>query len=288
MPEDTGQPVNPPSGEPPAQPSSEPAKLTSFIGENGELKEGWRNSFLPEDLRGEKIYDSVKDLPTAFKTLGHQAKLVGRKGILLPTEASGQSEWDAFYEATGRPKTAEDYQMPIPEEQKDYYDPELIKEAKTIFHGLGLNQKQAGALWEFEKKRVAAQEKMLNDIEEREYSEADTALHAKWGTAYNENLHLVNRMISENAEPGEEMDYLIAEYGNNPKLANFLHKVGKKFIEHRIITDIDTPSASANEKINELMRSKPYIDSLHPDHKAVVQQVQSLFAEQAKRRTQQG
>lgn len=261
-----------------------PAKYADFIGENGELKGGWRGKFLPEDLRGEKIYDAVKDIPSAFKTLGHQAKLVGRKGVLLPTETSGESEWNTFFEAIGRPKTAGDYKMEVSEEMKDYFDDELIGKAKDIFHGIGLNQKQVDAIWEFENQRVAAQEKALDDFEKQEKADADNDLRKTWGAAYDENLHLVNRMVSENSEPGEEMDYLLAEYGNNPRFAKFLGKVAKKFIEHRIISETEAPSAAADERIKELMGKPAYLNRNHPDHKSLVQQVQNLFAEQARRR----
>lgn len=251
----------------------------SFINEDGTLAEGWRDKYVPEDLRKEKVYDTIKDLPTAFKTLGHQAKLVGRKGILLPTETSGQSEWDAFHEALGRPKTAEEYVLEVPEEHADYFDEELIKEARSMFHGQGFNQKQVDILWEFEKKRVAQMDKMLDDFEEQEKTEAETTLRNKWGTAYDENIHLGNRMISENAAEGEERDYLIAEYGNSPRLANFLANIAKKFVEHKIITDVETPSADIESKISELMNSPAYKDPEFTDraeHKRVVAQVYAL------------
>lgn len=293
MPEGTGESTNL-LGESQTQTESKPTSTTiieeqktfaDFIGESGELKEGWKNHFLPEDLRTEKIYDVIKDLPSAFKTLGHQAKLVGRKGILLPTEASGESEWDAFYEAVGRPKTVGDYNYQAPDDI-DIADlsPESVKESLSLVHEAGFTQKQFDIGKQILQDTLRGIQKATDDFEERDKSEAETALRNKWGTAYDENLHLVNRMISENSEAGEEMDYLIAEYGNNPRLANFLGKIAKKFIEHRIITDIETPSAAADEKIKELMNSKPYLDRMHSDHKAVVQQVQNLFVEQAKRK----
>lgn len=254
----------------------------SFINKDGTLAEGWRDKYVPEDLRKEKIYDGIRDLPTAFKTLGHQAKLVGRKGILLPTEASGQSEWDSFHEALGRPKTAEEYVMEVPEEHADYFDEELIKEARGIFHGLGFNQKQADTLWEFEKKRVATMDKMLDDFEEQEKSEAETALRNKWGTAYDENMHLANRMISENAVEGEERDYLIAEYGNSPRLAGFLANIARKFVEHKIITGIETPSSDLESRKKELMNSDAYKNMNHPDHKSVADQVRGIFEQIAR------
>lgn len=279
MVDEPGQPAAPPA-EPSAEPGT-PAGPQSFINEDGTLAEGWRDKYVPEDLRKEKIYDAIKDLPTAFKTLGHQAKLVGRKGILLPTETSGQSEWDSFHEALGRPKTADEYVMDVPEENADDFSEELITEARGMFHGLGFNQKQVDTLWEFEKKRVAAMNKALDDFEAQELAEMETALRNKLGTAYDEGIHLGNRMISENAVEGEERDYLLAEYGNNPRFAGFIINMAKKFVEHRIITDVETPSSDLEGRKKELMASDAYKNMNHPDHKSVADQVRRIFEQLA-------
>lgn len=279
MPEEPGQPAAPPA-EPPAEPGT-PAGPQSFINDDGTLAEGWRDKYVPEDLRGEKIYDAIKDLPTAFKTLGHQAKLVGRKGVLLPTEASGQSEIDAFHEACGRPKTAEEYVMDVPEELAEHFSEDLINEGRQLLFETGQNPQNAAKFWEFEIKRAAATVKALDDFEAQEKSGAETALRNKWGTAYDENLHLVNRMISENAIEGEERDYLLAEYGNDPKLAGFLGNIAKKFVEHKIITDVETPSGDLESRKKELLNSKAYMDVNHPDHKSVADQVRRIFVQLA-------
>jgi len=269
-----------------------PAPLTSFIGEQGELKEGWQGIFLPEDLRSQPIYSQIKDIKGAFSIIGNQAKLVGKKGIIPPTEISPQSEWDAYYDAAGRPKTAGDYNLPIPKEFEDYYDEGMIKQGREIFHKIGLNQKQADALWEFEKARVALMDKTITESEALEKSQAETALRQKWGTAYDENKHIADRVVSENVPP-DKMDAFLAQYGNDPLIAEVLSIVGRKFLEHRIITDITTPVAAANKKIDELMgkdlpvaqqKALPYWDRNHPNHQATVDMVQNLMKEQASRR----
>lgn len=267
--------------------------LNSFIGDEGELKEGWKESYVPEELRSSPIYDRIKDIKGAFSIIANQEKLVGKKGTILPTDLSKPEEWDAFYETLGRPKTVEDYNLPIPEEYKDYYDEDMIKEARGVFHKIGLNQKQADALWEFEKARVALMDKTLEQEEQRVKLEAETALKQKWGTAYPENMHIADRVISENIPPEKVQDFL-DKYGNNPDIAEVLATIGKKFVEHRIISDISLPSASADKRIDELMGKNlptaqqmtlPYWDSNHVDHKATVEMVQNLMREQAARKT---
>lgn len=258
-----------------------------FVGTDGVFVEDWQSKLQDESLRGNETLKTLKNVESLAKSYVHVRKQVPLNKIAIPGVNATDEERSAFHEALGRPPLAEDYVMPVPEEHADYFNEDLIKEARSIFHSspCGFNQEQVGALWEFEKKRVAAQEKALDDFEEQEKSEAETALRNKWGTAYDENLHLGNRMISENSKDGEERDYLIAEYGNNPRLANFLATVAKKFVEHKIITDVETPSGDLEGRKKELMSSKAYMDVSHPDHKSVADQVRGIFEQLAKMKT---
>lgn len=260
----------------------------SFVGTDGVFVEDWQSKLLDESLRGDETLKTLKNVESLAKSYVHVRKQVPLDKIAIPGVNATEQERSAFHEALGRPKTAEEYVMEIPEEHADYFSEDLIKEARGIFHGLGFNQKQVDSLWEFEKKRVAAQNKALDDFEEQEKSEADTALRNKWGTAYDENMHLANRMLHENSKDGEERDYLIAEYGNNPRLANFLTTIAKKFVEHKIITDIETPSADTEGKIRELMDTPAYKDPDFTDrteHKRVVDQVYALREQLVKMKT---
>jgi len=251
----------------------------SYVGADGVFVEDWQSKLQDESLHDDQTLKTIKNVENLAKSYVHVRKQVPLDKIAIPTETSSEAVWDAYYAAGGRPSTAEEYVMEVPEEHADYFSEELITEAKGIFHSLGFNQKQVDALWEFEKKRVAATEKSLDDFDAQEKAEAETALRNKWGAAYDENLHLVNRMISENAVEGEERDYLLAEYGNDPKLAGFLGNIAKKFIEHKIITNVETPSADMESKIKELMDSPAYKDPRFADkaeHKRVVAQVYAL------------
>ena len=254
----------------------------SFVGTDGVFVEGWQTKLQDESLREDQTLKTLKNVESLAKSYVHIRKQVPLDKIAIPGVNATEQELGAFHEALGRPKTAEEYVMEVPEEHKENFSEELIGEARGMFHGLGFNQKQVDTLWEFEQKRAAAANKALDDFEEREKSEAETALRNKWGTAYDENMHLANRMISENAQVGEERDYLIAEYGNNPRLANFLGNIAKKFVEHKIITDIETPSSDLEGRKKELMASKAYQDRNHPDHKSVSDQVRGIFEQLAK------
>ncbi len=264
--------------ETPAAPATTVAP-ESFVGTDGVFAEDWQSKLQDESLRGDQTLKTLKNVESLAKSYVHVRKQVPLDKIAIPGVNATEQELSAFHEALGRPPTAEEYVMDVPEDNKEDFSEELIGEARGIFHGIGLNQKQVDTLWEFEQKRLATANKALDDFEEQEKSEAETALRNKWGTAYDENIHLGNRMISENSLDGEERDYLIAEYGNSPRLANFLANIAKKFVEHKIITDVETPSADLEGKIAELMNTPAYKDPEFTDraeHKRVVDQVYAL------------
>jgi len=250
----------------------------SFVGTDGVFVQDWQTKLQDESLRGDETLKTLKNVESLAKSYVHVRKQVPLDKIAIPGVNATDEERSVFHEALGRPLTAEEYVMDVPEEHTDYFDEELITEARGIFHGLGFNQKQVDTLWEFEKKRVAATEKALDDFEEQEKSEAETALRNKWGTAYDENMHLANRMITENSADGEERHYLIAEYGNSPRLAGFLANIAKKFVEHKIITDVETPSADLQGKIKELMDTSAYKDPKFPDRKEHARVVDLVYA----------
>jgi len=265
------------------QAAAEPEPITTapIVGTDGKLSPKWRDT-LPEDIRGEKMLEPYKDFSAVVKSLVSAQRMVGKDKIALPNEKSLPSEWDAFYDATGRPKTKDEYKLPVPEDIKEHYDPALIATAKEIFHKVGFNQKQAEALWQFEEQRLRNGIKAIAAAEAAENKETEDALKEKWGEAYPERLLIVNTIISDNA-PEELREKLVNEYGNDPVFAEFVHNIGLKFIEHKVIETplIPTP-ADLDEQISTLMHTDAYQKREHPDHKRTVDKVLKLHEAKAK------
>lgn len=259
--------------------TTEPQPLTTFIGDNGELKDGWKDAVLPENIRSEPIYNQIKDIKGAFSIIGNQAKLVGRKNT-IPDDKSPVEEWNTFYDTWGRPKTSNDYKLDVPETIKEFIDDEKLNNIKSSYHKAGLNQKQAEHFWSLQKSALENLKKEQSNQFEKEKLEAEGQLKTEWGGAYQENMNLVSRMVVENG--GDLTDWLLEEYGNNPKMAKFLYNISKKFVEHKVITDVDTPIYAADTKIKQLMSDPAYLNSRDIRHKDLVQQVQRLFEEKVR------
>ena len=207
--------------------------VVSYIGDDGiTLKEGWKAA-IPEDFRGRKVWDTVHTLPDLLKQLGNKDVLISRqgKGVMVPTDTATQTEKDMFYEALGRPKTPSDYKVEVPKGLEAYYDQPLMTQAKETLHKAGLTQKQVDVVLALDANRLVAGQKEQAEAQETAKREAEDALRAEWGTAYDERLGMANQMIADNL-PETKRAALLEAVGNNPVVAELLAKVAMKFMEH--------------------------------------------------------
>jgi len=250
-----------------------------LVDADGKFSEGWRD-LLDEDLREEKSLESIKDIGSLARSYVHTKRMVGADTIKVPSEKSTEAEWEELFDRIGRPKTSDEYELPIPEEYKEHYNEDLIQAGRSLFHKIGLSQKQAQALWAFEQQRL---EKAVADQAanaEAEMRSAEEALRQKWGDKFDARIHLANRMIAENTADEENKNAVVAAIGNNPHVADFLANIGEKFIEHKVITDIDGSHSAAldlERQIHEEMAKDAYKNAQNPDHKLAVAKVARLF-----------
>jgi len=206
----------------------------TFIDADGKFLPGWKEHYVPEELRADKVYDTFDDVGGGLKMLGNLQNMIGKKGVIVPGEASPPSEWDNFHRQMGRPDTKDQYKMPIPEDLAQYYDKNLVAEARDIFFEQGYDQKKVDKLWEFEEKRIRAG---LQTLANRQL-EADNAF-TEWSEANPNKLHWANRIIAENINDDKHKEALLAVLDNNIAFAELLFNVSSKFKEHKIITETE-------------------------------------------------
>lgn len=211
----------------------------TFIGADGKFSPGWKEHYIPEEMRADKVFDTFDDVGGGLKMLGSLQSMIGKKGVIIPGEASPETEWDNYFRAKGRPDTKDQFQMKTPDDLVEHYNENLIAKARDMFWKLGFNQKEVDALCLYEEERTRAGLKAVADAKAKAFSDMETALKEKWGSDYEPRLHLTNRVISENTENQEEKEALLDVIGNNPIVGNFIANIGSKFKEHRIITDVE-------------------------------------------------
>lgn len=239
--------------------------ILSMIDETGKFKEGWKETILPEDLRHREVFNSFSDVPSAMKHIAHLESMIGKKGVIVPTEKSSPSEIEAFHKALGVPEDIKGYKVSVPEELKELYSDQIMTDALTELKKAGATQKIVDTVMALDAKRMKSAIEEETARKQREFSEAQAALDKEWGQAKEQNLHLANRVISDNVENNEEKQKLLDIIGNNPMVAKFLAKVGAKVAEGKGFTDVEsqigvlTP-AQAEAKMKELMATPGYLD----------------------------
>lgn len=235
----------------------------TFIDADGKFLPGWKEHYVPEEFRMDKVYDAFDDVAGGLKMLGNLQSMIGKKGVIVPGEASPPSEWDNFHREMGRPDTKDQYKMKVPEDLAQYYDKNLVAEARSLFFEEGYDQKKVDKLWEFEEKRIRAGLQMLANKE----LEADNAF-AEWGADNPEKKHWANRMIVENCTDDEHKKALLAALDNNVAFAELLFTMSKPFHEHRILTDTEiTFGMTAAEAMTEAKKIEATPGFLLPDEK---------------------
>ncbi len=209
----------------------------TFIDADGKFTAGWKEHYVPEELRSDKVFETFDDVRGSLKMLGSLQKMIGKKGVVVPGEASPPSEWDNFHRELGRPDTKDLYKMKVPDDLAEIYDKSFMAEARDIFFDSGFNQKQVDMLMALEEKRTRAGMKAQSEAEVLAKLEMENTLKEKWGQDYEARLQRANRIIAENTNSPEEKEALLDVIGNNPIVGDFLANVSTKFQEHRIISD---------------------------------------------------
>lgn len=256
MAEDNGSatPGDSQTGAPPAV----TPEVVTFVNPDGTFKDGWQDKFIPEDFRPLGVYKTVTDVPSAMKRLGELEKLRGKqgKGIMPLTPDSTPTERDLFYKALGRPDKPDDYKWEAPKELAQYYPAETLKDAMGELHKAGLTQEQVASVLALDVKRTQTGLESMQKAQEAAVEQATIALKAKWGEAYDERIHLANRMIAENVAEADR-PAILEKIGNDPIVADFLATIGKKFTEGKIVNTDQAPGkmtpAEAKLKMDELI-----------------------------------
>lgn len=219
-------------------------KPQTFIDAEGNFQPGWKEHYIPEEMRADKVFDTFSTVSEGMKMLGSLQGMIGKKGLIVPGEASPPSEWDIFHRGLGRPDTKDLFQMKVADDLAEVYDENLIAEARDIFFELGFDQKKVDRLWEFEEKRIRAGQKAIQEAEAKATLDMENFYKEEYKDDWPIMQQRANRIISENTDSQEEQAALFDIIGNNPIVGKFLGTISKKFQEHKIISDTEQVSGT--------------------------------------------
>lgn len=252
----------------------------------------WVNS-LPEEARTDPNIIKYKTPEDFYKGYKSTVELVGRKGVIIPTDKSTPEEWEKYYNSTGRPEKPEGYKFSkIEGLHKDVsITPEFDGGLATVFHKAGLNNAQSEGL---RKEFVGLLNQAQVDQEKREnqaIQTAETALRKEWGANYDANKNLVAKGIMK-AGGQEALDAMGGEkgLGNNPVVLKALAKVFSSMSEDQLKAfdggaggsggqaGNETPEV-ALQKINSMMADTkhPINNANDPKHSEAVEERMRLY-----------
>ncbi len=244
------EPVAAPAAPAPVAPAAPGQPITSE----------WRNS-LPEEHRGAETLKKFegKDWSEVGPKLAVSYINLEKmpRGVTQPKPDAKPEEWDKFYEALGRPKTADEYGIEVKVPEGMPWNTEAQKIILAKAHARGLNKVQAQGLLE---DYIALSADGLTRMKQEQARDADASLQEiqkDWGGMTDRNLALVQRCVTEFG--GEEFKTYLDEsnLGNDPRFLKFVHKMGTPMLEDNLIRGdgLGMKQSEARAEIDSLMRT---------------------------------
>lgn len=234
----------------------------AIVNPDGTFSESWREA-LPEDLRDEDCWNTVTDFKNMAKQFVNQRKAIGKNKIPVPSEKSSQDEWDAFYDAIGRPKTPDDYKVEVPEELGELFDEDHLKQAKDMAHKMGITDSQFKAYMQFEMDRAQQLLQEEAEMAKRARDEGESTLRREFGQAYHDRMASAKQLINDAITDPERRQEFLGKFGNDVDFIRFASTIGNRLSESSAqIAELrqDTPN-EALKKIKELQNTPGYMST---------------------------
>lgn len=237
-------------------------------------------SVLPDDLRANPMFSTIPDVATLAKGYVHAQTMIGQKRLAVPGKDAAPEAWNEVYTALGRPETPDKYTGATvkPVAGVTISDAEITK-ARTKFHELGLNDRQATALLDYYNTGINEGQTAMAQRMTAGKASAEESLRTEWGAKYDANVTLAKDVMNKFSTP-EAMQEIEAGLGNSPALIKMFHSMGLKMMDDRSVPGggVIDPSgpAGALQKITELKQNAEFQKTMNnkqaPGHKDAVAQ----------------
>jgi hypothetical protein len=246
---------------------------TSTSSSDTSTSTSWRDT-LPEDIRSNGALAQFKDVPSLAKSYVHAQSLIGKKGVVLPSEKASDEEWTGFYQSLGQPPI-DKFEIATPKDTP--LNENFLKDFKTNAHKAGLLPKQAQGLLDWylnaEKSMTAETQKVAQGEQIKNLD----ALKQEWGPGYSKQIFLAQTAAKE-LGGASFVEYLNQTgLGNDAQVIKIMAKAGALLGEDKLRGDgsggqFGKTPAETRREINDIMGNPkhPYFDATHPGHKQAV------------------
>jgi len=204
-----------------------------------EGNDGWIAQF-PTDLRENEAFTEFKGKPIgefgqAFLTMkGNNEELNGKLANSIPklSDNATDEERATFFNALGRPETADKYELTKPEIPEGMpYSEEIEKGFKAASHSLGLTQAQTNGLFDWYMNGSIGAFKADAEARKKAFNDGVEALKKEHGDKYPEYVKTVDRAVQKFG--GDEFKKFMDDsgLGNNLAIVKTFYNIGKAMSE---------------------------------------------------------
>lgn len=249
-----------------------------------DLPQNW-HSLLPDDLKGEKSLELIRDLPSLAKSYVHAQKNFGADKIAIPDKFATEEDWQKVYQRLGLPKDLKEYSIEPSKEMG--FEGQDLEDLKAAAHKMGIMPKQLqGVLNWYEgyaKKAIQSTEAELANETKVQTEE----LKKEWGQAYDKKVAEAQFVIKTLKDDNLAKFLEDTGMGNHPQMIKVFQKLGEMMGEAKIsgqkesVSSFGSVKSPAEAKIayGKIISDSqhPYNQAKHPNHDAAVIEVQELF-----------
>jgi len=256
-------------------------KLNNYT--KGLVSKDWRQ-FVSEENGTHASTASMQSLDDLAKSFIHGQQLIGKKGLLQPTEDSSEEDWNEYWTKLGRPGKPEEYEFEPVEGLEDVDFKEIEDAFRKEAHKSGMSKAQANTSWKFFKETTKNGKDELNTNYKTKYNTEWSALKNEWGNAYPEKIKKTQALLAKFGD--ENINKWIKSSGitKEATAVKFLSKIADSFSEDKLesgshIVGAHTPSEALSKAKSLMVKDGPYFDKKDARHESVVKEVEALFLE---------
>tara|TARA_R110000787_G_scaffold78811_1_gene172176 strand:+ start:4810 stop:5703 length:894 start_codon:yes stop_codon:yes gene_type:complete len=208
------------------------------------------------------------------------ADKAGRTITLLGDDASSE-ERDAYFNKLGRPESAEQYSVALPE---GAIDDTRLNMMRNKAHELGISDAQFSGLAEADAAYLSATQQGMTDKAAVSAVDAEAQLRTEWGAAFDLKVASIDVAAHKLGMSEDQLNGLREAMGPVEAM-KFVDGLNTKMGDHnfdegeKIIPGHKTPE-QAEEEFKQLKMNKQFMDAwmdgMHPDHKTAVEKKAAL------------
>lgn len=227
---------------------------------------------------GQQQQQQTVTIPEKYQVKKEDGSIDIEASSLKLAEAYGHLE-KRFGSGDVPPKSAEEYQITVPDAFKDVWKPEedqAFQDFRKDALAAGMTQKQFDLVMDRYFK-VAPQ--LVEGSKRLSADECIADLRQEWKDDQTFNAELGKAFKAAVAYGGNDAEALIQEYGSDPRFIRMMNRIGGELGEDSSINPGDV--LANGQSIESVMQSEAYTNPKHPDHAKVSKQVSDYWAKKA-------